>query len=105
MRCRNGALRTVVTEARRELVDRMFRARLSWTLLGGLGLIGFTRDLGVGLRGALIGIGIAAFVWLNRPLLIWIRTARSTGDVSWQPMAIGMLLRVVALVLVVVVAW
>jgi len=95
----------VVTEARRELVDRMFRARLSWTLLGGLGLIGFTRDLGVGVRGALLGLGVAAFVWLNRPLWAWIREARSSGDASWQPMAIGMLLRAVALVLVIAVAW
>lgn len=83
----------------------MFRARLSWTLLGGLGLIGFTRDLGVGLRGALLGVGVAVFVWLNRPLWVWIRAARLAGDASWHPMAIGMFLRVVALVLVVVVAW
>jgi hypothetical protein len=95
----------VVTQERRELVDRTFRARLSWTLLGGLGLLGLTRDLSVGIRGALLAVGIAGFVWLNQPLVAWIRRARADGDARWQPMAIGMALRLVALALVVALAW
>jgi hypothetical protein len=94
-----------VDDARREFVDRMFRARLSWTLLGGLGLLGLTTGLGVGFRGALLGLGIAGFVWLNRPLARWILDARRTGDAGWQPMAVGMVLRVVALIAVVAVSW
>lgn len=92
-------------QARRELVDRMFRARLSWTLLGGLGLIGLTSGFPVSIRGALLGVGIAGFVWLNQPLVGWMRRARAAGDETWKPMAVGMALRVVALVLVVAVSW
>ena len=92
-------------DARRQFVDRMFRARLSWTLLGGLGLLGLTADFGVGLRGALLAVGLAGFIWLNRPLALWILDARRTGNGDWQPMAIGMALRVIALVAVVAVSW
>jgi hypothetical protein len=92
-------------DARRQFVDRMFRARLSWTLLGGLGLLGLTADLNVALRGALLAAGLGAFIWLNRPLALWILTARRAGNADWQPMAMGMALRVVALVAVVAVSW
>ena len=83
----------------------MFRARLSWTLLGGIGLLGLTSEMSIGVRGALLGVGVAAFVWLNQPLARWILGARKAGDASWQPMAVGMALRVVALIAVVLVSW
>ena len=51
------------------------------------------------------GRRIAGFVWLNQPLVAWIRRARADGDARWQPMAIGMALRLVALALVVALAW
>lgn len=92
-------------DTRRESVDRMFRARLSWTLLGGIGLIGLAGDLGVAVRGGLLAIGLGVFLWLNEPLARWILAARRAGDARWQPMAIGMVLRVVALVAVVLVSW
>jgi len=94
-----------VDEARRQHIERMFRARLSWTVLGGIGLIGLTSDLSVALRGALLGAAIAAFVWLNQPLVAWILATRREGTGEWRPMAIGMALRVVALVLVIGFSW
>lgn len=92
-------------EAKRQAVDRMFRARVSWTLIGGVGLIGLTNGLGVGIRGALFGIALGMFAWLNRPLVIWMLAARRASDPRWQPMALGFVLRIVALVTVLVFAW
>lgn len=94
-----------VDEARRQAVDRMFRARLSWTLLGGVGLLGLTAGLNIGIRGALLGMAIATFIWLNQPLAMWMLGARSAGDPRWKPMAIGMVLRVVALATVIAFSW
>jgi hypothetical protein len=97
---------TVVQDSeRRAAIDRMFRARLSWTLLGGVGLIGLTSGLDVGWRGALLAVAIAAFIWLNHPLVAWVLASRAGGRPGWEPMAIGFALRVVALVAVIAVAW
>lgn len=92
-------------DSRRQFVDRMFRARVSWTLVGGIGLIGLTNELSSGFRGALLGIGVAVFVWLNHPLLRWVMTARRVGDPSWKPMALGLVLRVFGLLAVIVISW
>ncbi len=94
-----------VHDERRRFVDRMFRARLSWTLIGAVGLLGLTADLEVGLRGALLAFGIAAFAWLNDPLLRWVLAARRTADPAWKPMAIGLVLRVLGLIAVIAVSW
>ncbi|MFO0685264.1 MAG: hypothetical protein U0234_24600 [Sandaracinus sp.] len=94
-----------MTPDRREAIDRMFRARLSWTLLGGAGLVGLTQDLGVAWRGLFLAAMIAAFGWLNDPLVRWTWRARRDGDPRWQPMAIGIVLRVVALGAVLAVSW
>jgi hypothetical protein len=94
-----------MTDERRQAVDRMFRARLSWTLVGGMGLIGLTSGLEVGLRGVLLAGAVGAFVWLNRPLLLWMLAARRAGDTRWRPAAIGLALRVVGMVVVLSIAW
>ncbi len=94
-----------MTPDRRENIDRMFRARLSWTLLGGAGLVGLTQDLSVGWRGLFLGVIVAGLGWLNEPLVRWTWTARRAGDPRWQPMAIGIVLRVVALGAVIAVSW
>ncbi len=83
----------------------MFRARVSWTLIGAIGLLGLTSDFGVGARGALLGVAIAGFIWLNRPLLTWIVLARGAQDARWKPMAVGMALRLVGLAAVIAVSW
>lgn len=83
----------------------MFRARLSWTLVGGIGLLALTSGLGTGVRGLLFGVGVAVFVWLNEPLVRWTFQARRAGHPGWQPMAIGFALRVIGLIAVIVVAW
>jgi hypothetical protein len=83
----------------------MFRARLSWTLLGGVGLVGLTNEMTVAIRGSLLGVAIAAFLWLNQPLVAWIRRSRALADPRWKPAAIGLALRVVALAVVVAISW
>ena len=87
------------------MVNAMFRSRLSWTLLGGVGLLGLTRDLGTGLRGALLALAIAGFVWLNQPQLAWLTTLRAAGDDRWRPVAAGLALRCVALMILVAFSW
>lgn len=94
-----------VDGSRRQAIDRMFRARLSWTLIGAIGLIGLTSGLGVAVRGALFALGLAGFVWLNQPLLAWVLATRRAGDERWQPAAVGMVLRVVGLAIVLAVSW
>lgn len=94
-----------MNEERRQTIERMFRARLSWTVLAGVGLVGLTRELNFGVRGALFAVAIGAFVWLNQPLGAWILRARAGGDTRWQPAALGMVLRVVALISVIAFAW
>lgn len=83
----------------------MFRARLSWTVVGAVGLIGLTTGVGVALRGGLLALGLGAFVWLNEPIARWILAARRAGDSTWLPVALGTGLRVIALVTVVVASW
>lgn len=83
----------------------MFRARLSWTLLGGVGLVGLTSGLGVPVRGGILAVALGVFLWLNQPLAAWVVARRRKGDARWQPAAVGLGLRCVALCAVIWLSW
>jgi len=90
---------------RRRHVDAMFRARVSWIVVGGVGLLGLLRDSPFAVRGALMFVALATFGWLNRLPLDWIRELRRDGDTRWQPMAVGLALRCAGLMVALAVGW
>ena len=77
----------------------MFRARLSWTVIGAVGMLGLYREGPLALRLTLLFVALAAFAWLNQMQLLWALSLRRDRDPRWQPMAIGLALRGLALVL------
>jgi hypothetical protein len=83
----------------------MFHARLSWIVVGAIVLLGAFRDAPSAARAILLLGAVIAFGWLNRPHLKWLRELRKADDERWRPIAYGLALRCVGLVLAVAMGW
>ncbi len=89
-------------------IETRFRARLSWMLLGAIAIVRWgPLHPSVGVRGALFAIATAVFVGLNLPTFRVITRAHreKLAFALWAPIVVAMVIRSLAYLVVIVLAW
>jgi hypothetical protein len=94
-----------VSPERRAAIEARFRARLSWLALGAVVVL-LPMVQGSSLaRGLVLALCTGVFVALNRPAVLDLQRAQAAGAQGWEVLAAALVLRSLAYVLVVWLAW